>query len=91
MEIFSFIDRVLDPGFLETTRKRQAVDVMDYQQARQRMLESQIMRRGVSDPLVLAAMGAIEREKFVPAEYADLAYVDCALPIGFGQKTKITG
>lgn len=58
---------------------------MDYQQARQRMLEYQIVRRGVSDPLVLAAMGAIEREKFVLAEYADMAYADSALPIGFGQ------
>ncbi len=43
------------------------------------------MRRGVNDPLVLAAMAAIAREKFVPAEYADLAYADSALPIGFGQ------
>ena len=58
---------------------------MKYQQARQRMLERQIERRGVSDPQVLAAMGAIEREKFVPAQYAHLAYADSALPIGQGQ------
>jgi len=59
--------------------------VIDYQQARQHMLEIQIVLRGVSNPLVVAAMGAIEREKFVPAEYAHVAYADQPLPIGFGQ------
>jgi len=58
---------------------------MDYQQARQRMLENQIARRGIKDPQVLAAMGAIEREKFVTARYANLAYADSALPIACGQ------
>ncbi|MCP4072147.1 MAG: protein-L-isoaspartate(D-aspartate) O-methyltransferase [Hyphomicrobiales bacterium] len=59
--------------------------MMDYQILRQRMVEEQIRSRGVSDPLVLAAMAAIEREKFVPPEYAAQAYADCALPIGLGQ------
>jgi protein-L-isoaspartate(D-aspartate) O-methyltransferase len=58
---------------------------MDYRQARQRMLKNQIERRGIKDPLVLAAMGTIEREKFVTASYADLAYADSALPIACGQ------
>ncbi len=58
---------------------------MDYQKLRQRMVEEQIKSRGVSDPLVLAAMGTIEREKFVLAEYTAQAYADCALPIGLGQ------
>jgi protein-L-isoaspartate(D-aspartate) O-methyltransferase len=58
---------------------------MDYQQARQRMLENQIERRGIKDPLVLAAMAATEREKFVTTKYADLAYADSALPIECSQ------
>ncbi len=58
---------------------------MDYQQDRQRMLENQIEGRGINDPLVLAAMGAVEREKFITVSYADLAYADSALPIACGQ------
>ena len=39
----------------------------------------------VSDPLVLAAMEAVPREEFVPANLRAAAYDDRALPIGAGQ------
>ena len=39
----------------------------------------------VSDPLVLAAMDAVPREEFVPANLRSAAYDDRALPIGAGQ------
>lgn len=53
--------------------------------ARERMVERQLRRRGISDERVLAAMGRVPRELFVPPEVRELAYEDGALPIGFGQ------
>jgi protein-L-isoaspartate(D-aspartate) O-methyltransferase len=54
-------------------------------QARQRMVVTQLARRGVRDPRVLNAMGSVPREAFVGAEIATLAYEDNPLPIGEGQ------
>ena len=45
----------------------------------------QLERRGISDAQVLAAMRAVPRERFVPAELIRSAYEDGALPIGHGQ------
>jgi protein-L-isoaspartate(D-aspartate) O-methyltransferase len=52
---------------------------------RERMVEEQIVARGVRDPRVLAALRAIPRHRFVPASMAGAAYDDSPLPIGFGQ------
>jgi protein-L-isoaspartate(D-aspartate) O-methyltransferase len=52
---------------------------------REAMVHSQIERRGVSDPRVLAAMRGVPRELFVPEHLAYAAYDDRALPIGFDQ------
>ena len=49
------------------------------------MVREQLVARGVRDPLVLAAMGAIPREQFVPADLIERAYADSALTIGGGQ------
>lgn len=46
------------------------------------MVERQLRRRGIEDERVLAAMGAVPREAFVPVELRDRAYADSALPIG---------
>jgi protein-L-isoaspartate(D-aspartate) O-methyltransferase len=59
--------------------------VIDYDLARQRMVDYQIAGRGVSDELVLAAMRTVKRHRFVPEELWDLAYDDRPLPIGEGQ------
>jgi protein-L-isoaspartate(D-aspartate) O-methyltransferase len=58
---------------------------MDLNQARARMVQEQIEARGVRDPRVLAAMRAVERHRFIPAEYAEHAYDDGPLPIGDSQ------
>ena len=58
---------------------------MDLNQARERMVVEQLERRGIKDPRVLAAMRSVERDRFVPAEYADHAYDDGPLPIGSSQ------
>jgi protein-L-isoaspartate(D-aspartate) O-methyltransferase len=49
------------------------------------MVERQIARRGVSDPLVLAAMRVVPREAFVLPSLAEFAYEDTPLPIEGGQ------
>jgi protein-L-isoaspartate(D-aspartate) O-methyltransferase len=46
------------------------------------MVDRQLRRRGIDDERVLAAMGRVPRELFVPPEVARLAYDDAALPIG---------
>ena len=52
---------------------------------RERMVATQIERRGVRDPNVLSAMRVVPRERFVPERLVDNAYDDTALPIDAGQ------
>jgi protein-L-isoaspartate(D-aspartate) O-methyltransferase len=52
---------------------------------RQRMVAEQLVRRGIRDPRVLAAMGTVPRHKFVDPALAVNAYDDRPLVIGFGQ------
>lgn len=49
---------------------------------RARMVERQLRARGIADERVLAAMGSVPREAFVPAAVRGRAYADSALPIG---------
>ena len=53
--------------------------------ARQRMLDSHLVDRGITDRGVLEAMGRIRRQEFVPEVFADVAYADRPLPIGHNQ------
>jgi len=52
---------------------------------RKRMVEEQIIARGIRDPRVLAAMGSVPRHCFVAADDLAWAYADGPLPIGYGQ------
>jgi protein-L-isoaspartate(D-aspartate) O-methyltransferase len=54
----------------------------DFRSARRRMVERQLRRRGIEDERVLAAMGEVPREAFLPEPLRDRAYADSALPIG---------
>jgi protein-L-isoaspartate(D-aspartate) O-methyltransferase len=49
------------------------------------MVSRHLMARSISDPLVLAAMGKVPREAFVPESLKEFAYEDSALPIEAGQ------
>jgi len=55
------------------------------QEARRREMISMIRARGVQDEVVLAALGAVERHRFVPRVSAYAAYELKSLPIGSGQ------
>lgn len=56
-----------------------------YETMRQRMVRTQIMERGITNPAVLAAMKKVPRHLFVPQEYLDEAYNDYPLQIGYNQ------
>ncbi len=53
----------------------------DFAALRAEMVEQQLVRRGITDARVLAAMGAVPREAFVDERFAGLAYRDAPLPI----------
>ena len=57
----------------------------DCARLRQMMVEQQIIRRGVGDPRLWAAMRAVPRERFVPEDVRSLAYKDRPLPVEAGQ------
>jgi len=48
-------------------------------------IERQLHRRGIGDERVLAAMGRVPRELFVPEEHRAIAYDDSPVPLAFGQ------
>jgi protein-L-isoaspartate(D-aspartate) O-methyltransferase len=53
--------------------------------ARERMLNEQVIARGVRDPRVLAALASVPRHELVPLEQREHAYEDRPLPIGWQQ------
>ncbi len=55
------------------------------EQQRARMVEEQLRSRGIRDPRLLAAMGKVPREAFIPSDDLRNAYGDHPLPIGAGQ------
>ncbi len=57
----------------------------DFASLRSAMVERQLRRREIADERVLAAIGAVPRELFVPRSLRSRAYSDSALPIGEGQ------
>ncbi len=57
----------------------------EFKEARNRMVSSQLISRGIKDNRVVTAMRTVPRERFIPAEYRACAYEDRPLPIGMGQ------
>ena len=57
----------------------------NYTIARERMVEEQLVQRGIKDPLILDAMRRVPRHLFVDESTRDQAYEDHPLPIGEGQ------
>jgi protein-L-isoaspartate(D-aspartate) O-methyltransferase len=57
---------------------------MDSSAVRQRMVQK-LAAQGLKDPMVLQAMGIVERHRFVESALVTQAYEDTSLPIGLGQ------
>jgi protein-L-isoaspartate(D-aspartate) O-methyltransferase len=60
-------------------------DPMDFQTARRAMIDNQLRPEAVTDGAVLAAMGSIAREDYVPAEARSFAYMDRPIVLGQGR------
>jgi len=69
---------------MKPTQKEQRGD-LDYIRTRGKMVQEQIIDRGIQDPRVIEAMRKIPRHLFVPEVLLGRAYGDTALPIGDGQ------
>jgi protein-L-isoaspartate(D-aspartate) O-methyltransferase len=59
--------------------------MLDMSYARARMVERQLVRRGIRHDAVLAAMREVPREDFVTGGLGEFAYEDTPLPIEAGQ------
>ena len=57
----------------------------DFAKARARMVDEQLLPRGIHDPKILKAMRKVPRHLFVEDAMQDQAYGDFPLPIGRGQ------
>ncbi len=57
----------------------------EYARLRSRMVDEQLVERGISDARLLDAMRMMPRHQFVPDEFKAQAYDDRPLPIGDGQ------
>lgn len=58
---------------------------MDFQVAREQMVNQQIRTWSVLDERVLTALRSVPREQFVPDGYRSLAFADSNLPLAHGQ------
>lgn len=56
-----------------------------FEPMRRAMVASQLRTTGVNDPRVIAAMGEVPRERFVPEERRALAYADARVPVAPGR------
>ncbi len=58
---------------------------IDFERLRKKMVETQLIPRGIKDKKVIEAFLTVPREKFVPENLKESAYDDTPLPIGEGQ------
>jgi len=59
--------------------------MMEYDGARNRMVEAQLISHGISDRRVLDVFRRVPRHEFVPQNLRDVSYADGPLPIGEAQ------
>ncbi|MEA3052148.1 MAG: protein-L-isoaspartate(D-aspartate) O-methyltransferase [Sphingomonadales bacterium] len=58
----------------------------NFDHMRRAMIATQLRTTGTNDPRVLAAMGEVQRERFVPERRASLAYADALVPLKPGRE-----
>jgi protein-L-isoaspartate(D-aspartate) O-methyltransferase len=76
--------RGLAPGPTAAGADRVGGIGLDSQAVRMRMVQ-RLAAHGIADAQVLAAMGAVERHRFVDTALVNQAYEETSLPIGLGQ------
>lgn len=59
--------------------------MINFEKERLRMVDEQIVSRGIKDERVLLAMRKVPRHEFLPEAIRGMAYQDSALPLGEGQ------
>lgn len=67
------------------TDHRRGAAVYEPAEARRSMVENQLKPNRITDPRLLAAMGEVPRELFVPTALRNAAYVDEDIPLGDGR------
>jgi protein-L-isoaspartate(D-aspartate) O-methyltransferase len=60
--------------------------MIDFARARKVMVDNQLRTAGITNRRLLAAMGAVPRERFVLEARRALAYIDDAQPVGGGRQ-----
>lgn len=69
----------------DTIPAKEPIDSAAYVAQREQLVQHQLRERDITDERVLAAIAAVPRQAFVPADVRAQAYADQALPIGRGQ------
>lgn len=59
--------------------------IVNYGEARRRMVEREIIGRGIDDQQVINAMLKVPRHLFIPEEHMHYSYYNLPVPIGYGQ------
>jgi protein-L-isoaspartate(D-aspartate) O-methyltransferase len=59
--------------------------IVNYGEARKRMVEREIVGRGIDDQRVINAMIKVPRHLFIPEEHMHYSYYNLPVPIGYGQ------
>lgn len=67
------------------SRKAEEDSLTEFTLLRKRMVETQIVARGISNQRVIEALLEVPRHEFVPGAQRPFAYIDSPLPIGYGQ------
>ena len=57
----------------------------DFEAEREKMVEDQLIPRGIVSAVVLDAMRSVPRHVFIPENYHNCAYSDAPIPIRSGQ------
>lgn len=59
--------------------------IVNYGEARKRMVEREIVGRGIDDQRVVNALMKVPRHMFIPDEHMHYSYYNLPVPIGYGQ------
>lgn len=62
---------------------------MNTEFAQRQMVEQQIRTWAVTNDRVLELFSTLPREQFVPSSFRQLAFADCAIPIGHGERMMV--